>query len=62
LIEGLDYAFPKLMARIGKDYPKVRVLHDVVAERANIKGYLQSDRRLLGNEYDVFRHYPELDG
>jgi glutathione S-transferase len=62
LIEGLDYAFPKLMAQIGKDYPKVRALHDAVAERPNIKAYLQSDRRLRGNEYDVFRHYPELDG
>lgn len=62
LIEGLDYAFPKLMGRIGKDYPNVRALHDAVAERPNIKAYLQSERRLAGSEYDVFRHYPELDG
>jgi glutathione S-transferase len=62
LIEGLNYAFPKLMARIGKDYPKVSALHDAVAARPKIKAYLQSDRRLPGNAYDVFRHYPELDG
>ncbi|MDB5529989.1 MAG: hypothetical protein JWR51_3092 [Devosia sp.] len=61
IVEGLDYAFPKLMARIGGDYPKVRALHDAVAERPNIKAYLQSERRLPGNEDDLFRHYPELD-
>jgi glutathione S-transferase len=62
IIEGLDYAFPKLMARIGANYPKVRALHDAVAQRPNIRAYLTSDRRLAGNEDDLFRHYPELDG
>ena len=61
IVEGLDYAFPKLMGRIGKHYPKTRSLHDTVAERPNIKAYLDSDRRLPGNEDDLFRHYPELD-
>ncbi len=61
IIEGLDYAFPKLMARIGGKYVKTRALHDAVAERPNIKAYLASDRRLPGNEDDLFRHYPELD-
>jgi glutathione S-transferase len=61
IVEGLDYAFPRLMGRIGGDYPKVRALHDAVAERPNIKAYLASDRRLPGNEDDLFRHYPELD-
>jgi len=61
IVEGLDYAFPKLMARIGGDYPKVRALHDAVASRPNIAAYLASDRRIPGNEDDLFRHYPELD-
>lgn len=61
IVEGLDYAFPKLMARIGGDYPQVHALHDAVAERPNIKAYLASSRRLPGNEDDLFRHYPELD-
>ena len=61
IIEGLDYAFPKLMARIGREYPKVRALHNAVAARPNIAAYLGSERRLAGNEDDLFRHYPELD-
>jgi glutathione S-transferase len=61
IVEGLDYAFPRLMARIGGDYPKLRALHDAVAGRPNIAAYLGSDRRLAGNESDLFRHYPELD-
>ncbi|WP_375452273.1 glutathione S-transferase [uncultured Devosia sp.] len=62
IVAGLDYAFPKLMGRIGGDYPNVRALHDAVAERPNISAYLRSQRRLPGNEDDLFRHYPELDG
>lgn len=61
IVEGLDYAFPRLMRRVGGDYPKVRALHDRVAERPNIAAYLNSDRRLPENESDLFRHYPELD-
>ena len=61
VIASMDYAFPKLMGRIGKDYPKVRALHDMVKARPNIAAYLASERRLPGNEDDLFRHYPELD-
>ena len=49
------------MARIGREYPKVRALHNAVAARPNIAAYLGSERRLPGNEDDLFRHYPELD-
>jgi len=61
LIEGLKYAFPKLMTRELPGYPKVTALHGRVAERPNIRRYLESDRRLPPNEWDIFRHYPELD-
>lgn len=33
VMEGLDYAFLKLMTRIGGDYPNARALHDTVAQR-----------------------------
>ena len=61
LVEGLSYAFPKLMERELLAYPKVADLCDRVAERPNIKHYLKSERRLRPNKWDVFRHYPELD-
>jgi glutathione S-transferase len=61
VMSGLDYAFPRLMKRIGPDYPKVGALRALVAERPNIAAYLASDRRLANNDDDLFRHYPELD-
>lgn len=61
VMTGLDYAFPRLMGRIEAGYPKVQALKSRVAERPNIAAYLASDRRLPGNEDDLFRHYPELD-
>jgi glutathione S-transferase len=61
VMSGLDYAFPRLMGRIGPDYPRVQALRTEVAQRPNIAAYLASDRRLAGNEGDLFRHYPELD-
>lgn len=61
LVEGLTYAFPKLMQRELPGYPHVSALHGRVAELPNIRRYLGSDRRLPPNEWDIFRHYPELD-
>ena len=61
LIEGLSYGFPRLMRRELEGYPLIRGLHERVAARPNIELYLGSGRRLAPNEYDVFRHYPELD-
>jgi len=61
LIEGLNYAFPRLMRRGLPGYPRVSTLHDRVAELPNIIRYLKSDRRLPPNEWDIFRRYPELD-
>jgi len=61
LIEGLRYAFPKVMARIGRKVPSVVGVRDLVAGRPRIKAYLSSKRRLPFNEMGIFRHYPELD-
>ncbi|GAA5916600.1 hypothetical protein JCM8208_002120 [Rhodotorula glutinis] len=58
--DGLLYAFPRLLAKIGPEYPKVRNLYERVKSAPRIKAYLESDRR---QKYSmgVFRHYPELD-
>lgn len=61
LIEGLRYAFPVTMADLEGAYPLVRGVHDRVYDRPNIRRYLKSPRRLAPSEYDIFRHYPELD-
>jgi glutathione S-transferase len=36
-------------------------VRDRVAERAGVKAYLASPRRIAFNESGIFRHYPELD-
>jgi glutathione S-transferase len=61
LVEGLRYAFPNAMQRIERDLPRVAAVRDRVAERAGIKKYLASPRRIPFNEDGIFRHYPELD-
>ncbi|KAJ3047851.1 hypothetical protein HDU99_009345 [Rhizoclosmatium hyalinum] len=61
LLCGLKYAYPKAMARIEADIPRLLELKRSVAERPNIKAYLASERRLAFNENDLFRHYSELD-
>jgi glutathione S-transferase len=58
---GLTYAFPKLMSRIGENYPKTMALAARVAARPNIAAYGISGRRLPNSTDDLFRHYPELD-
>jgi glutathione S-transferase len=61
IIEGLRYAFPKRMKSFEPAIPKLIALHDRVAERPNIKAYLDSDRRIPFNEDGIFRHYKALD-
>ncbi|KQN78252.1 glutathione S-transferase [Devosia sp. BK] len=62
VMEGLHYAFPKLMGRIGGEFERVEDLRERVRARPNVAAYLRSERRLAPNESDLFRHYPELDG
>jgi glutathione S-transferase len=62
IVEGLSYAFPKAMVRVGHDIPRLLGLRDRVAQRPRLLRYLTSARRLPFNEQGIFRHYPELDG
>ncbi|MGK9286603.1 glutathione S-transferase [Sinorhizobium meliloti] len=61
VIEGMSFAFPKLMSRVKYDYPNMMVLHGRVSGLPRIAEYLRSERRLPPNNNDIFRHYPELD-
>jgi glutathione S-transferase len=61
MVTGLRYAFPRAMARLESNYPRVVALHDTVAARPRIAAYLASNRRIAFNKHGIFRHYPELD-
>jgi glutathione S-transferase len=61
LVDGLRYAFPRMMARLEPGIPGLVALHDRVAQRPNVVAYLTSERRLPFNVDGIFRHYPELD-
>ncbi|MGN6500405.1 MAG: glutathione S-transferase [Tsuneonella sp.] len=62
LVEGLRYAYPKRMATLERDCPRLVALHGRVAALPALADYLASDRRIPFNEDGIFRHYPELDG
>ena len=61
IVEGLRYAFPNRMKTFERKIPGLIELHDRVAQRPNIKAYLQSERRIAFNEDGIFRHYKALD-
>jgi glutathione S-transferase len=61
LLEGLQYAFPKALARLEPDLPKLSALRKAVAKRPRIAAYLGSSRRIRFSENGLFRRYPELD-
>lgn len=61
VVAGLRFAFPRAMARLEPDCPRVVVLHDAVAARPRIAAYLASPRRIPFNNTGIFRRYPELD-
>jgi glutathione S-transferase len=61
VIGGLHYAFPKLMARLMPEHPKLAALTRRVEELPRIVAYLISPRRMNFNQHGLFRHYPELD-
>ena len=62
VVAGLDFAFPRAMRRLSRRHPRLRSLHDRIAERPRIAAYLASDRRIAFNQEGIFRHYPALDG
>lgn len=61
MIEGLRYAFPRTMARIGPAHPRLERLHGRVRQRPRIAAYLASPRRLPFGQQGIFRCYPELE-
>lgn len=61
LVAGLEYAFPRAMARHLPTRERVAALAAAVLRRPRISAYLESPRRQAFNEHDLFRHYPELD-
>ncbi|GHA22688.1 glutathione S-transferase [Devosia pacifica] len=61
LVDGLNYAFPRLTKTLAPRYPTVMALHERVRQRPQIATYLASDRRTPFNVDGIFRHYPELD-
>lgn len=61
LVEGLTFAFPRRMAAVSGDVPRMMKLHGAVAALPELQDYLSSDRRLPFSD-GIFRHYPELDG
>jgi glutathione S-transferase len=61
LLAGLRYAFPRAMARLEPNFPRIVALHDRVAARPRVSAYLKSRRRIAFNEHGIFRRYPELD-
>jgi glutathione S-transferase len=61
IVEGLRYAFPRMMKRLARKVPRVVEVRDRVAARPRIAAYLASERRIPFNEMGIFRHYKELD-
>jgi glutathione S-transferase len=61
MIEGLRYAFPRTMARLESQSPRLIALYDQVKARPRLAAYLSSARRLPFNQQGIFRHYPELE-
>jgi len=61
MIAGLRYAFPRALARLEPEHPRLIALHDRVAARPRLATYLSSKRRLPFNQQGIFRHYRELD-
>jgi glutathione S-transferase len=62
VVDGLRFAFPKMMRRLERTVPRVVEVHARVAKRPRIAAYLASERRIPFNQMGIFRHYKELDG
>ena len=61
IVDGLRYAFPKMMARLEPGIPSLVALHGRVAGLPKVAAYLASERRLPFNVDGIFRYYPELE-
>ena len=61
IMAGLNYAFPRAMAKSARQYRRLLALHARVQELPRIAAYLASPRRIPFNNDGIFRYYPELD-
>jgi glutathione S-transferase len=61
VLGGLNYAFPRFMSGLQKEFPNLFRLFERISQNSKLKSYLESDRRLFYNRTGLFRHYPELD-
>jgi glutathione S-transferase len=61
VVEGMHYAFPRLMQQKRAKYPKLQRIREIVAASPRVAAYLKSERRISFNEEGIFRHYDELD-
>jgi glutathione S-transferase len=62
VVDGLRFAFPKMMRRLERSVPRVVEVHARAAKRPRIAAYLASERRIPFNQMGIFRQYKELDG
>lgn len=61
VLRGLDYAFPRAMAKLAPELPGLAALRAHVAGLPRIAAYRATPRCLPFNESGIFRRYPELD-
>jgi glutathione S-transferase len=61
IMAGLGYAFPRALARMATNLPRLVALGERVAAEPAVAAYLASPRRIPFNEHGIFRYYPELD-
>ena len=58
-LAGLEYAFPRTLAKALRAHSRLARLRDAVFARPRIRRYLASPRRTAFNNDGLFRHYPE---
>ncbi len=61
IMAGLNFAFPRAMAKSSRKYRRLFALHGSVQELPRVAAYLASPRRIPFNNEGIFRRYPELD-
>ncbi|WP_299309300.1 glutathione S-transferase [uncultured Croceicoccus sp.] len=61
LLDGLHWMFPKRMAALAGDYPKLHAIRDAFFALPRIAEYRKSDRCQPFGKEGIFRNYPELD-
>jgi glutathione S-transferase len=58
-LAGLEYAFPRTMAKALRAHPRLARLRDAAFARPRMRRYLASPRRTAFNNDGLFRRYPE---